>query len=150
MSNKTRSIMNIEAIIVKTHALKRTYQTPHFFILNKGLNSGKPLENPCPNCFVLEAATTQELDKYYWFAYMLWQSKFWYQFHIGSVIPFIRIGDFKKNLFVRFSNLKTSEEQHQRNLHALKHLQDREKLLRRNLKAVDDIRTAILRQYALA
>ena len=147
MSTNTRIIMNIEAIIVRTHAPKRTYQTPHFFILNKGLNSGKPLEIPCPNCFVLEATTIEELEKYYWLVYMLWQSKFWYQFHIGSVIPFIRIGDFKKNLFVRSSNLKTNEEQHQRNLLALRILQEKETFLNENVKLIKQMRSAILNWY---
>ena len=36
----------------------------HFFILSKGLNAGKPLTEPCPNCFVFHAETEQEKDFY--------------------------------------------------------------------------------------
>lgn len=46
---------------IKTHRASLTYSEPHFFILNKGLNSGKPLNNPCPNCFV--CITTDEVLK---------------------------------------------------------------------------------------
>jgi len=45
---------------IKTHRSERIYQKPHFFILNKGLNSGKPMRKPCPNCFVITAATEEE------------------------------------------------------------------------------------------
>ena len=139
--------MNIEAIIVRTHAPKRTYQTPHFFILNKGLNSGKPLEIPCPNCFVLEATTKEELEKYYWLVYMLWQSKFWYQFHIGSVIPFIRIGDFKKNLHLKTIILNNDGEKQQKNIKALKLLQKRETDLQKSLSIIYQVRYIILSDY---
>ena len=37
-----------------------------FFILNKGMNSGKPMEHPCPNCFTIIAADQAEKDHFYW------------------------------------------------------------------------------------
>ena len=36
---------------LKTYNEKKEETKPHFYILCKGLNSGKPLEKPCPNCF---------------------------------------------------------------------------------------------------
>ena len=67
----------------------------HFFILNKGLNSGKPLYEPCPNCFVVIFSNNEDKESYYWLSYSLWKSKFWHQFLVGSVIPFLRIHEFK-------------------------------------------------------
>lgn len=71
-------------------------QKHSFFILNKGLNSGKPMNEPCPNCFVCICSTDTEKQKMYWLLFALWQSKeIEYQL-IGSVIPFIRIRDLEK------------------------------------------------------
>ncbi|WP_371923412.1 hypothetical protein [Flavobacterium sp. HSC-61S13] len=40
-------------ILIKTHKKGNLYKGIYFFILNKGLNSGKPLSQPCANCFVI-------------------------------------------------------------------------------------------------
>jgi hypothetical protein len=37
------------------------------------------------------------LRKPFFIAYSLWQTKFWHQHLVGSVIPFLRLNDFKKN-----------------------------------------------------
>ena len=39
--------------IVKTHRKDTSYSKPHLFILNKGLNSGKPQKEPFTNSFVI-------------------------------------------------------------------------------------------------
>lgn len=83
---------------VITHQLDRQILEPHFFILNKGNNSGKPLKESCPNCFVVTVKTTEEAENLYWIAHTLWQANYWKPPLIGSVILFIRINIFK-NLF---------------------------------------------------
>ena len=62
-----------------------------FFILNKGMNSGKPMEHPCPNCFTFNASTQEEKDHFYWICFGLWQSSSFHQHLIGSVITFIHL-----------------------------------------------------------
>ena len=42
-----------------------------FFILNKGLNSGKPLLKPCPNCFIITTANEQEKEFLFWLCWGL-------------------------------------------------------------------------------
>ncbi len=61
-----------------------------FFILNKGNNSGKPLTQPCANCFMAICETEDENEFYYWLCWGLWQAKAFEQLLCGSVIPFIR------------------------------------------------------------
>jgi len=81
---------------LKTYRQGMKTQKHSFFILNKGLNSGKPMNEPCPNCFVCTCSTNTEKQKMYWLLFALWQSKeIEYQL-IGSVIPFIRIRDLEK------------------------------------------------------
>ena len=67
-----------------------------FFILNKGLNSGKPLKEPCPNCFVCTCNNSEDKEKLHWLVFALWQSKEVKPLLIGSVIPYVRIGEFEK------------------------------------------------------
>ena len=83
---------------IKTHRVGITYKKPHFFILNKGLNSGKSLQKPCPNCYVI--TTQSEADKNILFHLsMMLQLGSFYNFYLkGSVIPFITINDCKKVL----------------------------------------------------
>lgn len=81
---------------LKTYRQGMKIQKHSFFILNKGLNSGKPMNEPCPNCFMCSCSTDTEKQKMYWLLFALWQSKeIEYQL-IGSVIPFIRIRDLEK------------------------------------------------------
>ena len=39
--------------IIKTHRKDTLYNKPHLFILNKGMNSGKPQKTPFTNSFVV-------------------------------------------------------------------------------------------------
>ena len=45
---------------IKTHKMKNVYTGNHFFLLSKDLNAGKPLNKPCPNCFVPFADCDEE------------------------------------------------------------------------------------------
>ena len=51
---------------IRTHRNGRTYNTPHFFILNKGLNNGKLMEQPCPNCFVITTPSEPERESLFY------------------------------------------------------------------------------------
>ncbi len=96
---------------IKTHQIGRTYSNPHFFILNKGLNSGKPLPLPCPNCFVV-TTTTEELKNTFFNLSMMLQIGGFFSYYLkGSVIPFISINDCKITLIKGFESSKNSEFQ---------------------------------------
>ncbi|SHH34008.1 DUF6943 family protein [Wenyingzhuangia marina] len=83
---------------IKTHRVGMTYDQPHFFILNKGLNSGKPLYNPCPNCFVVTTTTEEDKNTLFHLSIMLQIGGFFAYYLKGSVIPFIGINDCSKTL----------------------------------------------------
>ncbi len=91
---------------IKTHQVGKTYSNPHFFILNKGLNSGKPLTNPCPNCFVVTAETEETKNTLFHLSMMLQIGGFYGYYLKGSVIPFISIDDCRNTLK---KGLKSSE-----------------------------------------
>jgi len=132
---------------IKTHSPKNTYQNPHFFILSKGMNSGKPLTESCPNCFVLEFTNQDEREKYYWLAFGLWQSKFWHLHLVGSVVVFLRIHEFK-NLFISKARiLQNDYDQHLRNVHALKLLKEKKMEFYKSITLIKELRCAVLRRY---
>lgn len=86
----------MKTLNIKTHKMKNVYSGNHFFLLSKGLNAGKPLDKPCPNCFVLFAKSEEEKNQLYWLCFGLWQANFFRKFLTGSVIPFIRLSDLKQ------------------------------------------------------
>jgi hypothetical protein len=83
--------------IIKTHQKNAAYRANQIFILNKGMNSGKPQKEPFTNSFVILFQDEQDAETVYWLAYSLWKARFWHQSLVGSVIPFLRIEDFKKD-----------------------------------------------------
>lgn len=133
--------------IVKTHRKDTIYAKPHLFILNKGLNSGKPQKEPFTNSFVLIFQNDEDCENIYWVTFSLWKSKFWHQFLIGSVIPFIRLQEFKKELFPRVTEIYKDYEQHKKNIQALRLLESKEKQFQENINLINDLRRTILYRY---
>ena len=84
---------------ITTYNSDKEYKGFQFYILNKGLNSGKPLENPCPNCFVCTCQSEEEKNQLHWLMFGLWQGKIFDQHLVGSVIPFIHIRHIKSILY---------------------------------------------------
>jgi hypothetical protein len=97
-----------------------TYTAIRFYILNKGLNSGKPLLEPCPNCFVCICNSEEEKENLYWMFFALWQGKKFHQLLIGSVIPFIKIKDTKNLVHESFLKTKNNPAVFQKALNLLK------------------------------
>jgi len=48
---------------------------PHFFVLNKGLNSGKPLLVPFPNSFAIQTESKEFKEAHYCISYALVRTK---------------------------------------------------------------------------
>lgn len=83
----------METFQIKTHKIGNTYSQPHFFILNKGLNAGMPLSEPCPNCFVITASSQTNRNNLYHLTMMLQIGQYFNLYLKGSVIPFITKND---------------------------------------------------------
>jgi hypothetical protein len=137
----------MQNFIIKTHQKNTIYSKPHLFILNKGLNSGKPQKEPFTNRFVLLFQTEEDCENLYFVAFSLWKTKFWHQFLIGSVIPFLRLSDFKKEFFVRSKVMMQEHEEHVKHIAALKVLEQQEKQFHENINLINDMRRVILYRY---
>ena len=133
--------------IIKTHRKDTAYSKPHLFILNKGMNSGKPQKEQFTNSFVVIFEKEEDCESLFFVAYSLWQTKFWHPFLIGSVIPFLRLPDLKKEFNPQASLMMVEHEQHQKNVAALKLLEKKEKQYKEDIILINDIRKAILYRY---
>lgn len=133
--------------VIRTHRPGTTYKGDHLFILNKGMNSGKPLKEPCANCFVIQFPNAEEADAVYWLAYSMWKSKFWHPHLCGSVIPFIRLKEFSHEFSKKVDELLREHEEHKKHIEALKMLELREDQFHKNIALINDYRRIILYRY---
>jgi hypothetical protein len=137
----------MQNFIIKTHQKGTIYSKPHLFLLNKGMNSGKPQKEPFTNSFVVIFDLEQDCENLYFVAYSLWQTKFWHQHLVGSVIPFLRIHDLKKEFFVKSKIMMEEHEIHVKHIAALKLLEQKEKQFHENINLINDMRRVILYRY---
>lgn len=132
---------------VQTYSPKNEVSQHSFFILCKGLNSGKPLEQPTANCFVMSCESEEEMKRYYWLCFGLWQSKAFHPHLCGSVIPFLRINDFKKIFAEAAAQAIGNEPKEQKMVSDLQKLQQLEKLYKQNLLLIADAKRAVFYKF---
>ena len=137
----------MQNFIIKTHQKGTFYSKPHLFLLNKGMNSGKPQQEPFTNSFVVIFDLEQDCENLYFVAYSLWKTNFWHQYLVGSVIPFLRLNDFKKEFFIKSKIMMEEHEAHIKHVAALKLLEQKEKQFHENINLINDMRRVVLHRY---
>ena len=133
--------------IIKTHKKGAFYTKPHLFLLNKGMNSGKPQKEPFTNSFVIIFFFFSDFDTINLTAYALWKTKFWHQFLRGSVIPFLSLQDIRKEFSIKVNQEIKDHEEHVKSVQALKLLEQSEKRFHENLNLINDMRRVIFYRY---
>ena len=133
----------MRSVQLKTFNKNFKYEGHYFFILNKGLNSGKPLKNACPNCFVCLAATEEEKETLYWLCFGLWYSKAFYAYHKGSVIAFLSIDDVNHCLSQSLIKSKENNQEFEKAIQLSQQLEKLEIQYEKNLQLIKDTRRAI-------
>ncbi|MBN1462448.1 MAG: hypothetical protein JW922_02070 [Paludibacteraceae bacterium] len=137
----------MQTLSIKTHRVESVYTQPHFFILNKGNNSGKPLINPCPNCFVILCNEEEHKEQLYWLVMGLWQSKAFYPFLKGSVIPFITIADTKQCLSRGLEIANKSLTAFKKSVTSLRSLEALEIQYKQNLRLIQEAKCMLFNHY---
>jgi len=132
---------------IKSHRQGVVYSMPHFFILNKGNNSGKPLFAPCPNCFVIQFQCEEEKEQIYWLLNSLWQSKAFYPFLRGSVIPFVVLRDVKSCLLDGLNKVGQNPAQFEKAVAALRSLETMEQQYKQNLLLIANAKRMLFYKY---
>lgn len=128
---------------IKTHRLERTYNKPHFYLLNKGLNSGRPMNKPCPNCFVVTTESEEQRESLFYLCLSLQTGRYFNYYIKGSVIPFITIDDTRKVLNTASQNYLN--DHWQLKVSKLMKITQYEENLKNQLKTIAQLKLAILR-----
>ena len=139
----------MQTLNIKSHRSGSTYQQPHFFILNKGNNSGKPLTAPCPNCFVIQFNNEDEKEQVYWLLFGLWRSKAFHQFLRGSVIPFVNLKDVKDCIRAGYQKATDTPEQFKKSVATLRSLEQMEAQYKQNLQLIAEAKQMVFYRYIL-
>jgi len=132
---------------IKTSTIKQEISKPHFYVLNKGLNSGKPLLVPCPNCFIIQSENEEFKEVLYWISFSLWRTKAFHPYLRGSVIPFICIGDYKQLIVEKIEVVKTNPIKFAETIKQLSFIEMKEKQLKENLKLIQELKRAYVYSY---
>jgi hypothetical protein len=133
--------------IIKTHQKNAVYRANQIFILNKGMNSGKPHKEPFTNSFVILFQNEEDTETVYWLAYSLWKGRFSHQSLVGSVIPFLRIDDFKKDFNSKVNEMLQEHELHKKQIQALRKLEQKEDQIQQHIVLINEMRRVILLRY---
>ena len=118
----------------------------HFYILNKGLNSGKPLLDPCPNCFVCTFKTEAEKEQLYWLVFGLWQGKVFHQNLLGSVIPYIRLKCLKEVIQLGITKYLSNPEKAKKNILAVAKIEEQSINVLNQLNLMKQLKMAIIQE----
>lgn len=137
----------MKTFVVKTYKAGTEFEQPHFYILNKGLNSGKPLIEPCPNCYVLCTNSIEERESFYWLCFGLWRSKSFHYYLKGSVIPFITIDDLRKGINHGMNQANNNKEVFTKSVKALQLLEEKEKQFLQNIKLIEEAKRVVFYRY---
>jgi hypothetical protein len=129
---------------LKTHKLNATYSDPHFFILNKGKHSGKPMNDPCPNCFVCICSSEEEKEILYWLVMGLCQGRVFEKYLCGSVIPFVRINDVKKALNWLSFNHTAKLVQYKKKVIAIQKVQQAKNTILQQLQSLQSLQKVLV------
>lgn len=126
-----------------THKVNREYEQPHYFILNRGNNSGRPMNEPCPNCFAVTTETEEQRESLFYLCQSLQIGRYFSYYIKGSVIPFITIDDTRKVLNTAIKNYK--QQQWELKVKKLKQITVYEENLKNQLIVVAQLKLALLR-----
>lgn len=137
----------MQTFIVKSAIVSEEIKKPHFFALNKGMNSGKPLLQPCPNCFKIEAENEELKETLYWVSFALWKAKAFHPYLIGSVIPFIRIGDYKQLITDKMEVVKANKSEFISAVEKLKFIDIKENQIKEHLRLIQELKRAYVLSY---
>lgn len=133
----------MKTIKIKTHNLNFPHDTNHFFILSKGYNAGKPLDKPCPNCFIVTAENEEHKYQLFWVCYSLWKSGAYLPLLRGSVIPFLNIRDTESEIIKAVQVIKRNYADFNKSVGHLQQLIRTEKLLTLQIKLINEIKNSI-------
>ena len=132
---------------IKTHKSGKMYNQPHFFILNKGLNSGKPFNHYVCNSFVFLADNKEEKEFYYFLLLGLWELRLFRKHLKGSVIEYIRLGDVIDVIEETLNSVNTGNRSFSDVQNTLAQIENLQTNLNQQLDYLMQLRKALFHKY---
>ena len=120
-----------------SHRQGVNYETPHFFILSKGNNSGKPSNTPWVNSFVCTSKSEKESKILYWTAYFLFKNKSIHRLLRGSVIPFVSIREYKNEFRSYLMKIEEVPQKFNKSAKVLERLNKQKRYMKQYLSQVE-------------
>lgn len=136
----------MKTIKITTFSPEKKYSGHIFYILNKGNNSGKPMEQPCPNCFVCECETEEEKEQLYWLIFGLWQGKIFHQKLLGSVIPYIRLKCLKEVIQLGIKKYQANHEKAKKNITKIQQIENQMKKIMKQFQLMQQLKITLVRE----
>ena len=137
----------MKAIRIITYRPGMNYSTHVLFILSKGLNAGKPLAQPCPNCFAMEFSSADDAFRFRALCLILMQSHIFSQYLKGSVIPFLTIRDFRSIISRYFVLVDNLPAQFGHLVEVLANIEEQEQKNRSILNLLSQYRMALIADF---
>ena len=134
---------------VRTYAVHRETPEQAIYILNRGRNAGKPLRQPCPNCFIYYCSNPEELETVYWTFYALWKNGFFHPHLCGSVIEMLRLSDLKKLLLQWIQPGIEKATRNPEMVNKIKSTWELEQKIQEQSKSMQELRHSLLCRYYL-
>lgn len=134
---------------VRTYSVHKPAPETALYILSRGRNAGKPLLEPCPNCFILYVRDTEELETYYWTFYAFWKNGFFHPHLCGSVIEMLRLCDLKTLMrnFIQPAFQKSCIQPEM--MRKIKATYELEQKIEKQAAALKELRHTLVRRYYL-
>ena len=137
----------MENFKVRTYNSEKETPGNALFILSRGRNAGKPLFEPCPNCFILYCKDQNQLENLYWTFFTLWKNGFFHPYLCGSVIEMLRLFELKKILISFIIPSLSKMEQNGKILSDIKTVFELEQKFTKQLQQLSELRSVLVRKY---
>ncbi|MCW5907325.1 MAG: hypothetical protein KIS94_05665 [Chitinophagales bacterium] len=118
-----------------------------FPVLCKGENSGKPLRNSCPNCFIVICSCDQDKEFLFQLSWGLWMSRTFRPWLTGSVIPFIRIPVYNRILRAAADKASANSKQCAEAIATMQQLEKFIELKLQQVKLSRELQYSIFRKF---
>ena len=135
---------------VRTYSVHSPAPKTALYILSRGRNAGKPMLEPCPNCFILYVSNKEELETYYWTFYAFWKHGFFHPHLCGSVIEMLRLCDLKtlmRNFIQPTFQKSCIQPEMTRKIKATYELEQK---IEKQAAALKELRHSLVRRYYLS
>lgn len=137
----------MELPIVSTYTSGQQRPQNSFYVLCKGENAGKPLYEPCPNCFTVRCSSATDAQFWYFLSWGLWKSQSFRVYLRGSVIPFIRICDYSAVIAHAGKSAAAKPEKLQEAIKTMQSIEDYEQLAKQKLALLAQAKIAVYRKF---